>query len=276
VAPGAARAADAEQLARGKYLFDAAGCQSCHTDVAGKGVVLAGGRRLKTPFGDFYTPNITADPAHGIGKWSDADFIRALRQGQGPDGTVYYPAFPYPSYTGMTDRDILDIKAYIFSLPTSAAESRGHDLKFPFGMRWLNHAWQALFLKQGPWHPTPGKDETYNRGSYLVEAVAHCGECHSPRNFVGAVRYEARLSGSPNGADNDSVPNVTPHDDGIGDLSVEEIASMLKDGMTPDGDFLGGAMEEEVSNSTSKLTDADRMAIATYLKAQPALPTTKK
>ena len=270
---GGTLAADAEAVARGKYLFDAAGCHNCHTDVAAKGHPLAGGRRLKTPFGDFLTPNITADPTHGIGKWRDADFVRALREGKAPDGGAYYPAFPYPSYTGMTDRDMLDIKAYILSLPASATPNKPHELRFPYNLRILNRAWQIIYLKPGPFQPTPGKDEAYNRGAYLTEAVVHCGECHTGRNFLGALQQDKKLAGSATGPDGKSVPNVTPHESaGVGKMSAAELASLIKDGMTPDGDFLGGAMEEVINNGTSKLTDADRAAIAAYIKALPGLP----
>ena len=270
-------AADADAVARGKYLFDAAGCYNCHTDIEGKGSPLAGGRRLKTPFGDFITPNITADATNGIGKWSDADFIRALREGKAPDGSPYYPAFPYPSYTGMTDRDMLDIKAYLMSAPPASTPNRPHELKFPYSLRLLNHGWQMLFLKKGPPQPTAGKDQAYNRGAYLTEAVAHCGECHTGRNFLGALDQDKRLAGSATGPDGKSVPNITPHDStNVGKMSAADLASLIKDGMTPDGDFLGGAMEEVINNGTSKLTDADRAAIATYIKALPGLPSAGK
>lgn len=265
-------AADAETIARGKYLFDAAGCIGCHTDKANKGITLAGGRRLKTPFGDFYSPNITADPVHGIGKWTDANFIRALREGTAPDGSSYYPAFPYTSYTWMVDRDILDIKAYIFSLPTAATPNKPHDLKSPYNIRLLNLAWKALFFTAGPMGPDLSVSRAARRGSYLVNAVAHCGECHTDRNVFGARRRNMALAGAAYGPEGGSVPNITPHEDtGIGKWSLSEIVDLLKDGLKPDGDVVGSGMDEVVANGIARLTDDDLASIAAYLKALPAI-----
>lgn len=270
--PWSADAADAEAIARGKYLFDAAGCVGCHTDSANKGAALAGGRRLKTPFGDFLAPNITSDPVHGIGKWTDADFIRALREGKAPDGSSYYPAFPYPSYTGMVDRDILDIKAYIFSLPPSATPNKPHELKAPYNIRLLNFAWKSLFFTAGPMAPDLSVPRDARRGSYLVNAVAHCGECHTDRNMFGAKRRNVNLAGASTGPEGGSVPNITPHEEtGIGKWSLNEITDLLKDGLKPDGDVVGSGMDEVVANSTSKLTDEDLASVAAYLKILPAI-----
>ena len=205
-----ARAQDAAAIERGKYIYTAAGCEGCHTDTKNKGAPLAGGRALATPFGTYYGPNITADKQHGIGGWSDADFIRALREGVSPSGEHYFPVFPYTSFTKMTDRDMLDLKAYIFSLPAVAQPDIPHDIKFPFGFRFTMVGWKMLFLDKGPLAPNPGRDAQWNRGAYLVEALAHCGECHSPRNFMGAVKKDRAFAGSPVGPDGDSVPNITP------------------------------------------------------------------
>jgi mono/diheme cytochrome c family protein len=271
LASPATLAADAEMMARGKYMFNSAGCLGCHTDSKNKGPLLAGGHELKTPFGNFYTPNITPDRETGIGAWTDADFVNALRHGKGPRGQAFYPAFPYPSYTGLTDRDMLDIKAYIFSLPAVRKANRPHDLSFPFNLEFLNHIWQMLFLETGPRTVRAGMDPKVARGAYLVEAATHCGECHTPRNLLGATRGDKTLAGAVLGPE-ENAPNITPDNEtGIGKWSIDEIKDSLDSGMIPDGDFLGDSMAEVVENSTSKLTDADREAIALYLKSLPPI-----
>jgi mono/diheme cytochrome c family protein len=270
------RAQDFGAIERGKYLFAAAGCASCHTDFKNNGPLLGGGRALATPFGTFYGPNITADKEHGIGGWTDAEFIQALRMGLSPKGEHYYPVFPYPSFTYMTDGDMRDLKAYIFSLPTSDRPSKPHDIKFPFNYRISMIGWNLLFLDPGPFKADDSRDEAWNRGAYLVRAVGHCGECHTERNFLGAKRVDRELGGSPVGPDGDSVPNITPDEkSGIGAWSEEEIADLLQSGMTPDGDSVSRSMDEVVQN-LSKLTDDDRHAIAAYLKALPPVRTELK
>jgi mono/diheme cytochrome c family protein len=269
----AARAQDAASIERGKYLFTAADCVGCHTDVKSKGAPLAGGRALITPFGTYYGPNITPDKQHGIGTWTDADFIRALRDGVSPSGEHYFPVFPYTSFTKMTDRDILDLKAYLFSLPAVAQPDKPHDIKFPFGFRFTMMFWKWLFLENGPFEPNPARDTQWNRGAYIVQALAHCGECHTDRNFLGAVKKDRELGGSQVGPDGDSVPNITPDErTGIGSWSEADIVEVLSSGLKPDGDVIGGAMGEVVQG-TSKLSPDDLKAIATYLKALPPVRT---
>ena len=257
---------------RGAYLFAAAGCQGCHTAEAPAAPLLAGGRALATPFGIFYGPNITADPEHGIGGWSDADFIRAMRQGVSPDGADYYPVFPYTSFTRMTDEDLLDLKAYIFSLPAQATPNRPHDVGFLIGFRPFLAVWKLLFLETGPEPADPALSDAENRGAYLVRAAGHCGECHTPRNAMGAAVADMALAGNMDGPEGRPVPNITPHrDTGIGRWSAGDIVFLLRAGMMPDGDFVGAGMGEVVRNGTSNLSDADLSAIAAYLKAVPAV-----
>ncbi|MFI4988405.1 MAG: c-type cytochrome [Alphaproteobacteria bacterium] len=264
-AAGDAAAGSAE---RGAYVFAAAGCAECHTEKGGK--PLAGGRALKTPYGTFYSPNITPDPAAGIGKWSETDFRRALREGIGPDGTHFFPAFPYPSFTLMTDEDIRDLFAYLKSLPAVAQANRRHELRFPFRYRLLMLGWNRLYLKRGPLPPDPERSPQWNRGAYLVQALGHCGECHTPRNWFGALNWEKVLSGSTAGPDGESVPNLTPDQDtGIGKWSEKDIVYLLETGQKPDGDDVGHGMNAVVDQSTSKLTPEDRAAVAAYLKALP-------
>ncbi|WP_434624620.1 c-type cytochrome [Azospirillum sp. B2RO_4] len=269
-AAGEASAGDAVQ--RGAYIFNAAGCLGCHTDDKGGGQPLAGGRALATPFGTFHTPNITPDPVHGIGRWSDADFIRALREGVGPDGAHLFPAFPYASYTRMTDRDLLDLKAYLFSRPAVAAPNKPHDLTPPFSWRFLLPVWQWLYLTPGPVPDDPAKPPAWNRGRYLVDALGHCAECHSPRTLLGGLDSDRYLAGNPDGPDGDKVPGITgaKGKGGIGGWSDGDLTLFLETGLTPEGDVAGGAMGEVVRNTTSKLTAEDRAAIAAYLKTVPA------
>jgi len=268
--PAAAQqGADPAAVERGAYVFNAAGGCSCHTDVENQGAHLAGGRALATPFGTFYAPNITPDPASGIGGWSDADFIRAMRQGEAPDGSPYYPAFPYPAFTGMTDADLLDLKAFLFAQPAVAAPNRAHELDAPFGWRFLMRAWRLIYFAPGPFVPDPARSEVVNRGAYLVEALGHCGECHTPRDALGGLERDLWLAGAAEGAEGESTPNITPDPDtGIGVWSDDAIRDVLATGMLPDGDFVGGAMAEAVEGFRH-LTPADLDAIVAYLRAVP-------
>jgi mono/diheme cytochrome c family protein len=276
LAAAPAIAADSDAIARGAYLANAADCEACHTDREHGGQSYAGGRALATPFGIFYSPNITRDPETGIGRWSDGQFLRALHDGVRPDGTDYFPVFPYPSFTKITDADARAIKAYLFSLPAVRQDNRMHDVSFPFSWRFLQGGWKWLFFGPGPFRPAPERSEAYNRGAYLVTALAHCGECHTPRNWFGATEPDRFLAGNPVGPDGKKVPNITPdRETGIGNWTEDDIIGLLTDGHTPDFDFVGGAMAEIVRN-TSRLDDADRRAIAVYLKSLPAIPAKKK
>ncbi len=257
---------------RGEYVFNAAGCAGCHTDVKTKGPALAGGRPLKTPFGSFYSPNITPDPTHGIGTWSRSDFITALRRGTAPDGTPYFPSFPYPSFTGMSETDISDLWAYVSTRPAISRSDERHKLRFPFNLRFLMWGWRVLFFEEGPIKADATRSEEWNRGNYLVRALAHCGECHTPRNVFGGLDGRRELGGNPVGPDGKSVPNITPDSEtGIGTWSDGEVVDYLSIGMTPEGDFAGGSMTEVIDRTTSKLTAADRHAIALYIKSLPAV-----
>jgi len=265
-------AADLDVVARGEYLANAADCAGCHTDIEHGGKPYAGGLPLATPFGTFYAPNITSDPDTGIGRWTDAQFLHALRDGVRADGANLFPVFPYPSYTGITDEDALAIKAYLFAQPAVQQPSREHEVSFPFSWRWLQTPWKWLFFTPGPFRPAPERDAVWNRGAYLVTAVAHCGECHTPRNWFCAMETSRFLAGTAHGPDGKPVPNITPDPkSGIGNWLEEDIIGVLFDGHTPDGESVGGAMKEVVK-STSRLTDADRRAIAVYLRSIPAKP----
>ena len=267
-----ALAADTGSIARGKYLFTAAGCASCHGGEGGKGLP-SGGLGLDTQFGTFRVPNITPDKQFGIGGWSLGDFHTALRDGIGPDGQYLYPAFPYTTFTHMSDADIADLYAYLRSLPAAAVPNKASAIRFPYNWRALLVFWRGLFFTPGPLQADPDKTADWNRGNYLVHAVVHCEECHTPRNALGAVNERMAFSGNIGGPDGQNAPNITSDSaTGIGDWSIDDIQLLLKSGLTPDSDFVGSGMRAVVVG-TSQLTDADRHAIAVYLKTVPPIRT---
>jgi mono/diheme cytochrome c family protein len=258
---------------RGEYLAKAAGCIGCHTEEKDGAVPFAGGRALKTPFGTFYGPNITPDKKAGIGSWSEADFMRALRQGDRPDGSNYFPAFPYPSFTKITDSDMRDLWAFLRTLPPSAQPSKEHDLWFFFGWRWTVTFWKWFFFTPGAFAAIPGASDVVNRGAYLVQALGHCGECHTPRNFLGGPKSSRFLAGGK-GPDGKAVANLTPT--GLKKQGDKEIKDFLVTGLTAEGDVPAEAMGEVIKNTTSQLTPADLDALIAYLRTIPPLPSEKK
>ena len=249
-----------------------AGCLGCHTDGDGDAGPLAGGRLLATDFGTFVTPNITPDRDHGIGAWTVEQFDQAVRHGIGPDGTTYYPSFPYAYFTRMSDQDVADLYAYIMAQPASANAVGDHDLDFPFDMRFLLTFWRWLYFEPGPLPDDPAHDDTWQRGRYLVEALGHCGACHTPRTGLGGPDLDLYLAGNSNGPDGDLVPNITPDaETGIGEWSDLDLLLLLRAGILPDGDVVGSGMAEVVRNSTKHLTDDDAAAITNYLANIPAI-----
>ena len=270
LAPMTRAAAEEDAIERGEYLTRAGGCFSCHTAPGGQ--PLAGGRALATPFGTFYSPNITPDPEAGIGRWTDAQFLRALREGVRPDGANYFPVFPYPSFTRVGDGDALAIKAYLFSRSPVRQNNRPHEVAFPFSWRFLQTAWKRLFFTPGPFLPDPERSAAYNRGAYLVTALAHCGECHTPRNLFGAVRPSMRLAGTPDGPDGRLVPNITPDPGtGIGRWERDDLVELLRTGNTPEQSKVKGAMREMIADGLKYLSDGDLAAIVDYLLSQPPI-----
>jgi mono/diheme cytochrome c family protein len=262
---------------RGLYLSKAAGCVGCHTQQTKDpkdAVAYAGGRALKTPFGTFYGPNITPHPTAGIGKWSEADFIRAMREGRRPDGAHYFPAFPYPSFTGITDADLRDLWAYLRSLQPSARASQEHELGFLYRWRFLVGPWKWLYFKPGPMTPDPKLTPVLNRGDYLVNALGHCGECHTPRNFMGGMKRDRHLAGTEQGPEGKSVSNITPAR--LKKWGDAEIRDFLQTGMTSDGDVTSETMGEVVTNTTSQLAPADMAALIAYLRSIPPVESEKK
>ncbi|NQV47847.1 MAG: cytochrome c [Rhodospirillaceae bacterium] len=266
----AAFQADAADIDHGRYLFDAAGCLGCHTDKENKGAPLAGGRRFETPFGVYYSPNITPDRMTGIGNWSMADFLRALRYGENPDGENYFPVFPYTSYTKMSDGDILDLKAYIFSLAPVRQPNLEHEAGRVFGSRFMVGPWKVINFRAGPMKPVPDRGKKWNRGAYLVEALGHCGECHTPRDRLGGTLEHQHMAGTAKGPGGEAIPNITPDQEtGIGKWPDADLKALFSIGMLPDGDFVSGGMAENVSNTTGKWSKADAEAVIEYLKSLP-------
>jgi len=258
---------------RGEYLAKAGGCIGCHTEEKKDAVPFAGGRALKSPFGTFYGPNITPHPEAGIGRWTEADFVRAMRQGERPDGKNYFPAFPYTSFTRIVDRDLRDLWAYLRTLAPSPRANQEHQMRFPFGWRFLVTFWKWFFFTPGPFTKLPGLSDIADRGAYLVQALGHCGECHTPRNFLGGPKTSRFLAGGK-GPDGKDVANLTPP--GLKKWSDKELEDILTTGIDPEGDFVAEAMGEVVRNTTSQLTPADLKALIAYLRTLPPIPNEKK
>ena len=263
LAAGAMPAGAQGDAKRGEYLSKAGGCLGCHTEAKQGAAPYAGGRELKTPFGTFYGPNITPHPQAGIGRWSEADFIRAMRHGRRPDGANYFPAFPYPSFTKINDADLRDLWAYLRTLPQSSQKSREHELPFYFSWRFLITFWKWFFFTPGPFASIPGVSDVVNRGAYLVQALGHCGECHTPRNFLGGTRRDRFLAGTPD-ASNLTPTRLKKWGDG-------ELKEFLTTGTTSDGDVPAEEMGEVIRNTTSQLTPQDLSAMIAYLRSLPPI-----
>ncbi|WP_138464936.1 cytochrome c [Poseidonocella sp. HB161398] len=258
-----ALSAAAPDTARGERIFLAAGCASCHAAPEAEGdakLVLAGGMRFPSDFGTFIAPNISPS-AQGIGGWTTDDLALALTRGVSPEGRHYYPAFPYTSYIRMEPADIADLKAFLDTLPASEIPSQPHEVGFPFNIRRSLGIWKRMFLRDG-WVVADAPAE----GRYLVEALGHCGECHTPRNALGATDRSRWLAGAPNPGGEGRIPGITPAQL---DWSEDDIAYYLESGFTPDFDSVGGHMAFIVENY-GQLPAEDRAAVAAYLKTVPA------
>jgi mono/diheme cytochrome c family protein len=255
----------AATIARGKALTDTADCASCHTADAAK--PFAGGKRIETPFGTIMSPNLTPDPETGIGDWSDDDFYRALHEGVAPNGSRYYPAFPYPNFTKLTRDDVLAIRAWLATLNPVSHKPSPSQLRWPFNYRVVMRGWNWLFFKPGTFKPDPQKSEAWNRGAYLVEGAAHCGACHTPKNAFGAGRRGRAYGGGLIGGW--FAPRLDNAErSGLKSWSAGDIAEYLQSGRNGKS-HAGGPMAEVVVNSTSRTSDEDIQAIAVYLKDLP-------
>jgi len=254
-------------LANGQIIFNAGGCSSCHA-VPGQPdrLKLGGGLALPSPFGTFYVPNISPDPTDGIGRWTEAQFVHAVMQGVSPSGTHYFPAFPYTTYAHAKRDDIGDLFAYLKTLAPVSGKVRDHDVPFPFNIRRNIGIWKLLFMDDKPFVPDTTRSAQWNRGAYLVTSLGHCAECHSPRNFLGGIVAAQRFAGGPDPDGKGWVPNITQK--GLSDWSEKDIAYFLESGQTPDGDSAGGSMVSVIRN-ISQLSEADRAAIANYVKSLP-------
>lgn len=250
---------------RGAYLARMAGCISCHTNSAGGGSPLAGGVRLKSPYGTFVTPNITTDPDHGIGAWSVVDFDRAVRQGISPEGEPYYPAFPYLFYAKLSDQDVADLWVAFRTVAPVAEDTGTHDLAFPFDVRFGLKLWRALYFQPAAFQPDPAHDEQWNRGAFIVTGPSHCGACHTPRNLVGARDESRRFAGAGGLPGGDKSPAITTEHFLREGWNAGDIEIALELGILPDGDTLGGSMGEVVRDVTSFFTAEDLKAVAAYL-----------
>jgi mono/diheme cytochrome c family protein len=263
--PASALGPHTPNLDNGKTMFNAGGCASCHAvPKQDDGTRLGGGLALHSPFGIFHVPNISPDPKDGIGNWTEAQFVTAMVKGTSPGGEHLYPAFPYTSYQRMSMNDLRDLFAYLKTLPAVSGRVRDHELPFPFNMRRLLGGWKLLFLDGKPFQPDGTQSAQWNRGAYLVNGPGHCAECHSPRNALGGIEAGKRFSGGPNPEGKGFIPNITQAR--LKSWSASDIASLLSDGLTPDGDSVGGSMTPVIKN-TSQLSKEDREAMAVYIKS---------
>ena len=255
-----------DALARGQYLAEAADCLACHTAEGGE--AFAGGRAFVTDFGTLYAPNISPDVATGIGSWSDEDFIRAMHEGVNADGENLYPAFPYAAYTYLTVDDVLAIKEYIFAQPAVSYAAPEHELGFPFNQRWLMGIWSMLYNPNERFMPVADRSASWNRGAYMVEALGHCGDCHTPRTPLQSLDNRSKFAGGL--AEGWRAYNLSSHpESGIGDWSAADLENYLKTGRSQNRGSAFGPMAEAVHLSFAKMTDSDVSAIVEYIRSVP-------
>jgi mono/diheme cytochrome c family protein len=255
--------------ARGAEVFHAGGCASCHSAEGASGdakLILSGGRAFVSDFGTFHAPNISQDSTQGIGGWSVTDLANAMVHGTSPEGQHYYPAFPYAAYRRAAPQDIADLHAYLVTLPADATADRGHDLAFPFTLRRGLGLWKVLYVTDD-WHIDGDLTEVEARGRYLAEALGHCAECHTARGPLGGLDRARWMAGAPNPSGQGKIPNITPA--GL-DWSAADLVAYFTSGFTPDYDTAGGSMAAVVE-SLSQLPEADRAALAAYVKLLPAI-----
>lgn len=260
-------------MERGQYLATAGNCISCHTRTGGQ--PFAGGLAFATPFGTIFSTNITPDADTGIGRWSESDFTRTLREGLRPNGEHLYPAFPYTAFTKLSDADVASLYSYLRTLKPVKAPAKQNELRFPFNQRWALGIWNAMYFRNGRFVPDKGRSAEWNRGAYLVQGLGHCAACHSPRNFMGAESSSTSMSGgeyTDQVANRDlrlwSTPNLSSGTTGLKSWSIDDLAAYLKTGRNSYTDTFG-PMNEVIINSTRHLSDTDVHAMAIYLKSLP-------
>ncbi|MDT4739911.1 cytochrome c [Bradyrhizobium sp. WYCCWR 12699] len=256
---------------RGKLVFAAGDCASCHASPGQSDRLrLGGGIALASPYGTFRAPNISPDRIDGIGNWTAEDLANALLRGVSPDGSHYYPVFPYVSFTHMRPEEVRDLLAYLRTLPAVKGRPPDHEINPLFRIRRFVGFWKMLYFKPGPIVPDPAGDEKWNRGRYLVEALAHCAECHSSRDMLGGIRPSTRYAGGQDPVGTGFYPNITAAR--LGNWSEAQLAAMLKTGITPNHGRVGSSMADVVTN-LAMLPDSDREAIAAFVKSLPSRPT---
>jgi mono/diheme cytochrome c family protein len=248
---------------RGAYILRMGGCVACHTEPEG-GLFLAGGPKVETAFGTFYSPNITPDPEFGIGDMSLDDFYKAMTSGLSPEGDHYFPAFPYTSYAKLDSQDIVDLKAYLDTVQPAQTLNRDHDILWPFSERRLIGGWKLLAHSPSPYQEADGREAIWNRGAYLVMGPGHCGECHTARNLFG-VQVDAALEGTPKSLFTPAAPAIAGERSTIADWTADDITFYLSTGLKPDGDVSGGKMADVIDHATSHLSDDDLNAMAVFL-----------
>jgi mono/diheme cytochrome c family protein len=257
-----------DPLARGKYLTEAADCLACHTTEGGK--AFAGGRAFDTQFGTLYSPNITPDQETGIGSWNDADFLKAMHEGVAKGGVPLYPAFPYAAYTYLTDEDVLAIKAYLFSQTPVKSNPPANELRFPFNQRWLMSIWAAMYNPNTRFQPNTDRSPEWNRGAYLVEALGHCGDCHTPRTPLQSLDNRQKFAGGE--SEGWRAYNLSSDKgSGIGSWSEADLVNYLSTGHSMDRGSAFGPMAEAVHLSFAKMTPSDIKSIAEYVRSVPAV-----
>lgn len=262
-----------DTLRRGAELYRVASCVGCHSPPFDDAAHLGGGRDLPVLFGTFYAPNISPDPTHGIGGWTEADFVRAMRKGRSPKGRRYWPTFPYMTYTKMSDEDLHALWVYLQAQPPVSTPDKAHEVNAPYGFPGLLGMWRRLSFTRGPLQDDPEQSPQWNRGRYLVQAVSYCDQCHTPRSSLGLVKKRRYMAGGANPGKADVHPNLTPDPNvGIGAWTTADIASYLATGEKPDGTRTASddIMAEKIHDSFSHYAEADRMAIAVFLKSLPA------
>jgi cytochrome c5 len=257
--------ADKVKIARGEYLVKLADCMACHTDTANQGAPFAGGLRIDTPFGALFVPNITPDKDTGIGSWSEEQFVTAMRQGIRPDGSYYYPVFPYNYFNRMSREDVLAIKAYLDRIPPVKSPDKPAQMEWPFNYRWLQFGWRVLYFyfNEGQYRPDPKKSGRWNRGAFIVEGPGHCALCHTELNMLGVPKKKYYLAGAF--VQDYYAPNISSQ--GLQYLPLNTVADIFLHDVKPTGGKLLGPMSDVEHNSLRYLRDEDMLAIAEYLKS---------
>lgn len=261
------------EVVAGARLYLTAGCVGCHSPPFTGATHLAGDRDLPTTFGVFYSPNISPHPTDGIGGWTEEDFFKAMRRGIAPDGHRYWPTFPYMAYTKMADEDIRSLWAYLRSQPAVEGTPREREMSPGYGLPGMLGMWRLLAFRSGEYKPDKRLTDVQNRGAYLVQAVGYCDQCHTPRGRTGLLKKRHYMAGGANPGKSEVHPNLTPDmENGLGEWSVEDIVRFLSTGDKPDGTRADHeqVMEEKIADSYRWFSEADKVAIAEYLKSLPA------